>query len=140
MDRKQYKIITILIGLFFITFVFSGCFIIKRNTKEFKKPLLKSIYIDSNNIVTIILDNSNQLKKIGEIHAMKLFYYASIIEYEKRENEIIIKRDISEYKEKFIEDNQYRIEIKWYGGHLFLETIFQNGQFTVLKEKYLDRI
>ncbi|MBR6295072.1 MAG: hypothetical protein IKR40_01175 [Treponema sp.] len=140
MDRKQYKIITILIGLFFITFVFSGCFIIKRNTKEFKKPLLKSIYIDSNNIVTIILDNSNQLKKIGEIHAMKLFYYASIIEYEKRENEIIIKRDISEYKEKFIEDKQYRIEIKWYGGHLFLETIFQNGQFTVLKEKYLDRI
>ncbi len=140
MDRKQYKIITILIGLFFIAFVFSGCFIIKRNTKEFKKPLLKSIYIDSNNIVTIILDNSNQLKKIGEIHAMKLFYYASIIEYEKRENEIIIKRDISEYKEKFIEDKQYRIEIKWYGGHLFLETIFQNGQFTVLKEKYLDRI
>ena len=140
MDRKQYKIITILIGLLFITFVFSGCFIIKRNTKEFKKPLLKSIYIDSNNIVTIILDNSNQLKKIGEIHAMKLFYYASIIEYEKRENEIIIKRDISEYKEKFIEDKQYRIEIKWYGGHLFLETIFQNGQFTVLKEKYLDRI
>ena len=140
MDRKQYKIITILIGLFFITFVFSGCFIIKRNTKEFKKPLLKSIYIDSNNIVTIILDNSNQLKKIGEIHAMKLFYYASIIEYEKRENEIIITRDISEYKEKFIEDKQYRIEIKWYGGHLFLETIFQNGQFTVLKEKYLDRI
>ena len=140
MDRKQYKIITILIGLFFITFVFSGCFIIKRNTKEFKKPLLKSIYIDSNNIVTIILDNSNQLKKIGEIHALKLFYYASIIEYEKRENEIIIKRDISEYKEKFIEDKQYRIEIKWYGGHLFLETIFQNGQFTVLKEKYLDRI
>ncbi len=140
MDRKQYKIITILIGLFFIAFVFSGCFIIKRNTKEFKKPLLKSIYIDSNNIVTIKLDKTNEYKHFGEIYEMRLFYLVPIFAYEENETEITLKEDISDYKDKFYDGCDYRIEIKWYGGHLFLETIFQNGQFTVLKEKYLDRI
>ena len=146
MDRKQHKI-TPEKFIFLIILVFSlvpsGCcflFLMPRYGKDFKKPLVKSISIDSNNIVTIILDNANKSKRIGEIHALDLLSFSSVLEYEKNDDEIIIKKDISKYKEKLTEDNQYRIEIKWYGGHLFLETVFQNGQFTVLKEKYLDRI
>ena len=51
-----------------------------------------------------------------------------------------INKFISEYKEKFTEDRQYDIGIKWYGGHLYLETIYKEGQFTVLDEHYTDKI
>lgn len=140
MDRKQHKIIYFLFSLFIFSFVLSGCFLMKRRSKEFNRPLLKSINIDANNIVTIVLDNTNKYKHFGDIYEMRLFYLVPIFSYEENEAEIILKENISDYKEKFYEDCDYRIEIKWYGGHLFLETVFQNGQFTVLKEKYLDRI
>ena len=74
------------------------------------------------------------------IYDLKLFYLVPVFEYEENENEIIIKEDISEYKEKFTEDGQYDIGIKWYGGHLYLETIYKDGQFTVLDEDYADKI
>ena len=111
-----------------------------RNLKEFKKPLLKSINIDSNNVVTIVLDNTNKSKPIGEIHELKLFYRVDVLNYERNNNEIIIIQDISEYKENFTEDRRYKLEINWFGGHLFLETIYKNGQFIVVDEHYTNRI
>lgn len=143
MDRRQHRIIRYtffsrIILLF--SLVFSGCFLIKANGKDFKKSLVKSINIDSNNVVTIVLDNTNKSKRIGEIYELKLFYRTSLFNYETNENVITIKKNISDYKEKFYEDCQYRIEVKWFGGHLFLETVFQNGQFTVLNESYINRI
>ncbi len=143
MDRKQHRIIDfVLIGFMFLFIcnVLSGCFLLPWNIKEYKRPLLKSINIDSNNIVTIILDNTNKRKRIGDIYHGELYYYISIDEYEESETEIIIKVDISEYREKFEEGNQYRIKIYWFGGRLFLESIYQNGQFTVLDENYVNGI
>ena len=142
MDREQHRIISHILFqlILFSSFAFSSCFLIKRNSEDYKKPLVKSINIDSNDIVTIILDNTNKSKRIGEIYELKLFYRTSLFNYETNENVITIKKNISDYKEKFYEDCQYRIEVKWFGGHLFLETVFQNGQFTVLNESYINRI
>ena len=141
MERMRRKIICpVLFFLLLFSLVFSGCFLMPRNLKEFKKPLLKSINIDSNNIVTIVLDNTNKSKPIGEIHELKLFYRVDVLKYERNNNEIIIIQDISEYKEKFTEDRRYKLEINWFGGHLFLETIYKNGQFIVVDEHYINRI
>jgi hypothetical protein len=138
MDFKRYGIKAV-IFIFFALFSFISiyCYI---PSKEHKKPLLKSIYMDEKNLVTIILDKTNKSKKIGQIHELKIYYREDVSELEENENEIIIKKDVSDYVDKFYENCPYKIEINWFGGHLFLETIFQNGQFTVLKEKYLDRI
>ena len=142
MDREQHRIISHILFqlILFSSFAFSSCFLIKRNSEDYKKPLVKSINIDSNDIVTIILDNTNKSKRIGEIHTIDLYYFFSILEYEKNEREVIIKKDISDCKEKFTENSNYRIEINWFGGHLFLKTVFQNGQFTVLNESYTNGI
>ena len=55
--------------------------------------------IDTSDVVTIVLDNTNKRKPIGKIYEFDLFYLVPIFEYEENENEIIIKEDISEYKE-----------------------------------------
>ena len=143
MDRKQYRIIHYILLFFMLLIicsVLSGCFLLSWNRKEFKKPLLKSICVDEKNIVTIVLDNTNKLKRIGEIHSMELVYLGSILKYEMNAAEIIIKKDISKYADKFKEGDQYKIAIKWFGGHLFLKTIYQNGQFIVLDEHYTNGI
>ncbi|MBP5575353.1 MAG: hypothetical protein J6X67_01105 [Treponema sp.] len=144
MDRKRHKIIYYaLIFLLIILFIFNvltGGNLLPWNRKEFERPLLKSISIDSSDVVTIVLDNTNKRKPIGEIYDLDLFYLDPVFEYEENENEIIVKEDISEYKEKFTEDRLYDIGIKWYGGHLYLETIYKEGQFTVLDEHYTDKI
>lgn len=142
MDRKQYKIINnifcfLIISLFSI--IFTSCFLIERNSKEYKRPLLKSINVDANNVVKIVLDNTNEYKKFGQIHEVRLIYLIPVFEYEENENEIILKEDISEYKERFQEDGKYRIEINWFGGHLFIDTEYKNGQFSVLEEHFGDR-
>ncbi|MBP5438964.1 MAG: hypothetical protein J6Y30_13390 [Treponema sp.] len=145
MDRKRHKIIyyALIFLLLMILFIFNfltGGNLLPWNRKEFERPLLKSISIDSSDVVTIVLDNANKRKPIGKIYDLDLFYLVPVFEYEENENEIIVKEDISEYKEKFTEDRQYDIGIKWYGGHLYLETIYKEGQFTVLDEHYTDKI
>ena len=57
----------------------------KRRSKEFNRPLLKSINIDANNIVTIVLDNTNKYKHFGDIYEMRLFYLVPIFAYEENE-------------------------------------------------------
>lgn len=83
MDREQRRMIYLTFIFFFILFfffIFSGCFLITVNSKDFKKPLVKSINIDSNDVVTIVLDNTNKTKPIGKIHNLVLFYHVSIFE------------------------------------------------------------
>ncbi|MBQ2206052.1 MAG: hypothetical protein II413_02480 [Treponema sp.] len=129
-----------LLMILFIFNVLSGGNLLPWNRKEFERPLLKSISIDSGDVVTIVLDNTNKRKAIGKNYELDLFYLVPIFEYEENENEIIIKEDISEYKEKVTEDSRYELEIKWYGGHLFLEAIYKEGQFRILDERYTNRI
>ncbi|MBR4387552.1 MAG: hypothetical protein IKP51_13655 [Treponema sp.] len=126
--------------ILFIFNVLSGGNLLPWNRKEFERPLLKSISIDSGDVVTIVLDNTHKRKAIGKNYELDLFYLVPIFEYEENENEIIIKEDISEYKEKFTEASRYELEIKWYGGHLFLEAIYKEGQFRILDERYTNRI
>lgn len=143
MDRKQHRIINfVLLGLIFLFVcnVLTGCLLLPWNRKEFKKPLLKSIYKDDEKIVTIILDKNNKVKKIGQIYEIEIYYIEDISELIENENEIIIKQDVSDYVEKLYENQPYKIQIKWFGGHLFLKTIYQNGQFIVLDEHYTNGI
>lgn len=85
--------------ILFIFNVLGGGDLLPWNKKEVERPLLKSISIDTSDVVTIVLDNTNKRKPIGKIYEFDLFYLVPIFEYEENENEIIIKEDISEYKE-----------------------------------------
>ena len=139
MDRKRHKLndtICFLLVLLFFILVFFVCYFCSQSRKDSKQPLLKSINIDSNNIVTIILDKTNEAKRIGIIHGLEIYQLSSTFDLEENEDEIIIKKDISNYKEKFCENCNYKIEIKWYGGQLNLYTLYENDQFTILKESY----
>ena len=138
MDFKRYGIKEIIFAFFVLSsFSLICCYI---PSKDYKQPLLKSIYIDEEKNVTIILDNTNKSKKIGQIFELKIYYREDISELEENENEIIIKNSISDYVEKLHENCTYKIEINWYGGHLFLDTIYKDGQFLVLDEHYINRI
>lgn len=85
--------------ILFIFNVLGGGVLLPCNKKEVERPLLKSISIGTSDVVTIVLDNTNKRKPIGKIYELDLFYLIPIFEYEENENEIIIKEDISEYKE-----------------------------------------
>lgn len=85
--------------ILFIFNVLGGGILLPWNRKEVERTLLKSISIDTSDVVTIILDNANKRKPIGKIYELDLFYLVPIFEYEENENEIIVKEDISEYKE-----------------------------------------
>lgn len=85
--------------ILFIFNVLGGGILLPWNRKEVERTLLKSISIDTSDVVTIILDNANKRKPIGKIYELDLFYLVPIFEYEENENKIIVKEDISEYKE-----------------------------------------
>lgn len=120
------------IGILMISLVFmlTTC-----SASQHKKSLVKYIGIENNEII-IKLDNTNRSKRFGDISNIELIQTIYLQNYECDNDEIIIREDISYLIEQLQENTEYKIVIRWFGGYLKVYTLYQNGIFEVLNEKY----
>lgn len=126
MDFKRY------VKTFLFAFIFISC------NSEYKKNLVKEISVN-NDVVTIILDNTNKSKPIGTLNTLEI-YYINDAHPEYENNNIILKEDISEYKDKFYDNCEYPFTITWFGGSLMIKTIYNNNFFEIISEEYINKI
>lgn len=126
MDFKRY------VKIFLLAIIFVSC------NSDYKKNLVKEISV-SNDIVTIVLDNTNKSKSIGTLNMLEIYYINDAYpEYEG--DNIILKENISEYKDKFYENCEYPFTITWFGGSLLIKTIYTNNSFEIISEEYINGI
>jgi hypothetical protein len=133
MDRKRYAI-----RIFVIIILVISVFVVYH---RLSKNVIKSCYIEGDELI-IVFDISNKSKKPGKLQEIRIFNSQDIFEddYIIEENEKILRVDCSEYKENFRNNFTYEIAIKWYGGFLAAETVYENGNFIVKKERFYDKI
>lgn len=140
MDRKQYEVVKYSLPLVIIAIVFSFKFF-KNKEPSYSSKITKSINVENNYIITIILDNSNEKKKIGTFNSLDLIFKYRIdsddlLYYEKNDKEVIIKDDLSAVINKYVDNDDYTFKLDWYGGNLRIRTLYKNGQFEILEEHY----
>ena len=144
MDRKRYGLIKKICCAFISIFLFLTLFFIWKNNisnSGWKKQLTKSITLDQYNVITIVVDNSNKAKRIGEFNHLDLVFHTpwemeNLLYYEKNDVEIIIKDDLSDVINKYIDNEEYLFRLSFFGGNLRIRTIYKNGQFEILNEYY----
>lgn len=140
MDRKRYEVVKYSLPLVIIAIVFSFKFF-KNKEPSYSSKITKSINVENNYIITIILDNSNEKKKIGTFNSLDLIFKYRIdsddlLYYEKNDKEVIIKDDLSAVINKYVDNDDYTFKLDWYGGNLRIRTLYKNGQFEILEEHY----
>ncbi len=99
------------------------------------KQVVKYIGIENNEII-IKLDNTNRRKGIGEVRAIDFLQRIYIRNYKRNNDEVIIQENITDLIDKLQDNTEYEIDIDWFGGYLEVYTLYQNGIFEVLNEKY----
>ena len=141
MDFKRYEIekIIFIIVFFVFPFLFVCCFIFDNDVKG---ELVKSITMDENYLLTIVLDNSNHKKKIGNVYNIELngCVRLGVDEVRETKTEITVSKEIINCRDCFYDNEECKFKIAWPGGRILVTTIYKDGQFTILKESYVNRI
>lgn len=134
LERYEIKIKICIVSFFLLSFLLIGC-------KENKNTLVKSIDMDGNYVLKIVLDNTNSNKKIGKIKNLELnsVVRLGIDNIEETETEIILTKAIVNSRDCFYDNEEYKFNVAWYGGQLNIYTLYKDGQFTILKESYGSR-
>lgn len=141
MDFKRNeirKIIISIISLLVLLILLFYCFI---PSEEQKRPLVKSIILDEKYLLTIVLDNLNSKKRIGNVDNIELngVVRLGVDKVKEAESEVILLTDVINCRDCFYDNEKYRFNVEWPGGRVLIWSIYKDGEFTVLDESYLKR-
>ncbi len=123
----------ILVSLFIVILFLEA---ISCTGNNYKGNVLKNAYIVNNTLYVQLDHNNGKVGKIKRIEVGKNIPPAKVTSIENSEGLITIMSDLEENFINYKNFEHYEIYVSWFGGGLTADSVYQDGRFHILKEKY----
>ena len=124
----------------FFLVLFILCIISCMDNNNYKGNILKNAYVLDNVLYAQLDANNGKIGKITGLYIGKNGSTVGAVGTKFSDGIITVEYVLKSEFTDYIEGEKYDVYVKWYGGGLTADCIYQNGSFKILTERYSNGI